>query len=117
MTTLILSHSKGINGILADEMGLGKTVQSIALLAHLAEVRETSRAKKEFTHTLAKKALEYSIVFAVIAGDGKSSDSQLLYAPASFLESPVYQPAVLQGQECASDVLFYFYELFHCVYS
>ena len=31
--------SQGINGILADEMGLGKTVQSIALLAHLAEVR------------------------------------------------------------------------------
>lgn len=31
---------QGINGILADEMGLGKTVQSIALLAHLAEVRE-----------------------------------------------------------------------------
>lgn len=30
--------SQGINGILADEMGLGKTVQSIALLAHLAEV-------------------------------------------------------------------------------
>lgn len=29
---------QGINGILADEMGLGKTVQSIALLAHLAEV-------------------------------------------------------------------------------
>ena len=30
--------AKGINGILADEMGLGKTIQSIALLAHLAEV-------------------------------------------------------------------------------
>ncbi|XP_067943533.1 chromatin-remodeling ATPase INO80-like isoform X2 [Watersipora subatra] len=31
-------YSQGINGILADEMGLGKTVQSIAFLAHLAEV-------------------------------------------------------------------------------
>lgn len=30
-------YDKGINGILADDMGLGKTVQSIALLAHLAE--------------------------------------------------------------------------------
>ena len=36
--SLTLSVSQGINGILADEMGLGKTVQSIALLAHLAEV-------------------------------------------------------------------------------
>jgi DNA helicase INO80 len=30
---------QSINGILADEMGLGKTVQSISLLAHLAERR------------------------------------------------------------------------------
>lgn len=35
---LFLFSPQGINGILADEMGLGKTVQSIALLAHLAEV-------------------------------------------------------------------------------
>lgn len=31
-------YDQGINGILADEMGLGKTVQSVAFLAHLAEV-------------------------------------------------------------------------------
>ncbi|RKP40221.1 SNF2 family N-terminal domain-containing protein, partial [Dimargaris cristalligena] len=31
-------YDQGINGILADEMGLGKTVQSISLLAYLAEV-------------------------------------------------------------------------------
>lgn len=30
-------YDQGINGILADEMGLGKTVQSISVLAHLAE--------------------------------------------------------------------------------
>ncbi|KAK4055648.1 putative DNA helicase ino80 [Microbotryomycetes sp. JL201] len=30
-------YEQGINGILADEMGLGKTVQSIALMAYLAE--------------------------------------------------------------------------------
>ena len=35
---MISLTENGINGILADEMGLGKTVQSIALLAHLAEV-------------------------------------------------------------------------------
>ena len=33
-------YAKGRSGILADEMGLGKTIQSIALLAHLAEVYE-----------------------------------------------------------------------------
>ncbi|CAG8510614.1 15407_t:CDS:10 [Acaulospora colombiana] len=31
-------YEQGINGILADEMGLGKTVQSISLMAHLAEI-------------------------------------------------------------------------------
>ncbi|RXK36632.1 hypothetical protein M231_06095 [Tremella mesenterica] len=30
-------YEQGINGILADEMGLGKTIQSISLLAYLAE--------------------------------------------------------------------------------
>ena len=38
MNWLANLYEQGINGILADEMGLGKTVQSIALLAHLAEV-------------------------------------------------------------------------------
>ncbi|XP_077116962.1 chromatin-remodeling ATPase INO80 [Ranitomeya variabilis] len=37
MNWLASLYEQGINGILADEMGLGKTVQSIALLAHLAE--------------------------------------------------------------------------------
>ena len=30
-------YEQGINGILADEMGLGKTVQSISVMAYLAE--------------------------------------------------------------------------------
>lgn len=39
MNWLANLYDQGINGILADEMGLGKTVQSIAFMAHLAEVR------------------------------------------------------------------------------
>lgn len=37
---LVNLYNQGINGILADDMGLGKTVQSISLLAHLAEVED-----------------------------------------------------------------------------
>jgi len=37
LTWLASLYEQGINGILADEMGLGKTIQSISLLAHLAE--------------------------------------------------------------------------------
>ncbi|KAH7909117.1 SNF2 family N-terminal domain-containing protein [Hygrophoropsis aurantiaca] len=33
-------YEQGINGILADEMGLGKTIQSISLIAYLAEVHD-----------------------------------------------------------------------------
>lgn len=33
-------YDQGINGILADEMGLGKSVQSISLLAYLAETHD-----------------------------------------------------------------------------
>ncbi|SMR50963.1 unnamed protein product [Zymoseptoria tritici ST99CH_1E4] len=33
-------YRNGTNGILADEMGLGKTIQTISLLAHLAEAHE-----------------------------------------------------------------------------
>lgn len=34
---LVNLYEQGINGILADEMGLGKTIQSIAVMAYLAE--------------------------------------------------------------------------------
>eukprot|EP00111_Clytia_hemisphaerica_P007934 TCONS_00023061-protein len=40
MNWLINLYEQGINGILADEMGLGKTVQSISLLAYLAEAHD-----------------------------------------------------------------------------
>ena len=36
---LVNLYEQGINGILADEMGLGKTVQSISVMAHLAETQ------------------------------------------------------------------------------
>ncbi|KAI7821877.1 SNF2 family N-terminal domain-containing protein [Gamsiella multidivaricata] len=39
MNWLANLYEQGINGILADEMGLGKTVQSISLMAYLAETQ------------------------------------------------------------------------------
>ncbi|XP_077993238.1 chromatin-remodeling ATPase INO80-like [Glandiceps talaboti] len=41
MNWLANLYDCSINGILADEMGLGKTIQSIAVLAHLAETQGT----------------------------------------------------------------------------
>ncbi|KAF2172772.1 hypothetical protein M409DRAFT_35456 [Zasmidium cellare ATCC 36951] len=37
---LVNLYEQGINGILADEMGLGKTVQSISVMAYLAEMHD-----------------------------------------------------------------------------
>lgn len=38
LSWLVNLYEQGINGILADEMGLGKTIQTIAVMAHLAEL-------------------------------------------------------------------------------
>lgn len=40
-------YNNNLNGILADEMGLGKTIQTIALIAYLMEVRNSSTKEKE----------------------------------------------------------------------
>jgi chromatin-remodeling ATPase INO80 len=40
MSWVVNLYEQGINGILADEMGLGKTIQSISVLAHLAEEKD-----------------------------------------------------------------------------
>jgi len=37
LSWLVNLYEQGINGILADEMGLGKTIQTLAVMAHLAE--------------------------------------------------------------------------------
>ncbi|KAL6713112.1 putative DNA helicase ino80 [Lecanora helva] len=37
LSWLVNLYEQGINGILADEMGLGKTIQSISVMAYLAE--------------------------------------------------------------------------------
>ena len=39
---MVSLYNNRLNGILADEMGLGKTIQTIALLAHLIEVKQNS---------------------------------------------------------------------------
>lgn len=74
---LIYLSLQGINGILADEMGLGKTVQSIALLAHLAEVRENISPQRFIPHKPPKTSVKFSIVLAVTA------DINFVHAPAS----------------------------------
>ncbi|KAJ3343396.1 putative DNA helicase ino80 [Gonapodya sp. JEL0774] len=40
LSWLVNLYEQGINGILADEMGLGKTIQSISLMAYLAETHD-----------------------------------------------------------------------------
>ncbi|KAG2742507.1 hypothetical protein P692DRAFT_20879198 [Suillus brevipes Sb2] len=84
-------YEQGINGILADEMGLGKTVQSISLLAYLAEVHDLWGAflvaapastlhnwQQEITHFVpGLKALPY-------LGNVKDRRTEMCYAFAPF---------------------------------
>lgn len=67
MFFFFFSSLQGINGILADEMGLGKTVQSIALLAHLAEVRGHEVQGFLFVLTSKKAFPEDLLNFSVVA--------------------------------------------------
>lgn len=39
---MVSLYNNNLNGILADEMGLGKTIQTIALFAHLIEVKHNN---------------------------------------------------------------------------
>jgi SNF2 family DNA or RNA helicase len=39
---MINLQEQGINGVLADEMGLGKTLQSISVLAYMADYKQVS---------------------------------------------------------------------------
>lgn len=82
---------QGINGILADEMGLGKTVQSIALLAHLAEVGRYNLS------------ILISLEFRVISVENQPLKSTMLSSVAFQDRGTCFLPAsFIRGQYCVT---------------
>ncbi|KAJ1912570.1 putative DNA helicase ino80 [Tieghemiomyces parasiticus] len=76
-------YEQGINGILADEMGLGKTVQSISLLAYLAEVHHIKGpflvvAPASTLHNWQQELTRFVPSFKVLPYWGNQRDRQTL---------------------------------------
>ncbi|XP_013788217.1 DNA helicase INO80-like [Limulus polyphemus] len=76
-------YDKGINGILADEMGLGKTVQTIALLATLAEIEGVWGpfliiAPASTLHNWQQEFTKFIPKFKVLPYWGNTSDRKIL---------------------------------------
>ncbi|KAJ8308012.1 LOW QUALITY PROTEIN: hypothetical protein KUTeg_012886 [Tegillarca granosa] len=83
MNWLANLYDQGINGILADEMGLGKTVQSIALLAHLAEAQGIWGpflvvAPASTLHNWQQECARFLPKFKVVPYWGNSQDRRIL---------------------------------------
>ncbi|CAG8440984.1 4294_t:CDS:10, partial [Dentiscutata heterogama] len=76
-------YEQGINGILADEMGLGKTVQSISLMAHLAETHNIWGpflviAPASTLHNWQKEIAEFLPAFRILPYWGTMKDRAIL---------------------------------------
>ncbi|KAK2162942.1 hypothetical protein LSH36_89g05001 [Paralvinella palmiformis] len=83
MNWLANLYDQGINGILADEMGLGKTVQSIALLAYMAEVQNIWGpflvvAPASTLHNWQQEVSKFLPAFKVVPYWGNTQDRKIL---------------------------------------
>ncbi|KAB5576088.1 INO80-like protein [Coniochaeta sp. 2T2.1] len=80
---LVNLYEQGINGILADEMGLGKTVQSISVMAYLAEKYDIWGpflvvAPASTLHNWQQEITKFVPEFKVLPYWGSASDRKVL---------------------------------------
>jgi chromatin-remodeling ATPase INO80 len=80
---LVNLYEQGINGILADEMGLGKTVQSISVMAYLAEVHNIWGpflvvAPASTLHNWQQEIAKFIPTFKVVPYWGTAKDRKVL---------------------------------------
>lgn len=83
LTWLANLYEQGINGILADEMGLGKTVQSISVMAYLAETHNIWGpfiviAPASTLHNWQQEITKFVPDFKVLPYWGSSKDRKVL---------------------------------------
>lgn len=83
LSWLVSLYDQGINGILADEMGLGKTLQTISLLAYLAEEEGNWGpflvvTPKATLHNWQQEVAKFCPVLSVLPYWGNKNDRQEL---------------------------------------
>ncbi|KAJ1883984.1 putative DNA helicase ino80, partial [Kickxella alabastrina] len=102
-------YEQGINGILADEMGLGKTVQSISLLAYLAETHNIWGpfmvvAPASTLHNWQQELARFVPEFKVLPYWGSQKDRKVL-------RKSLWNPKNLSRKDSAFHVLVTSYQL------
>ncbi|KAJ2747941.1 putative DNA helicase ino80 [Coemansia sp. BCRC 34301] len=109
LTWLAHLYEQGINGILADEMGLGKTVQSISLLAYLAETHNIWGpfmvvAPASTLHNWQQELTRFVPEFKVLPYWGSPKDRKVL-------RKSLMNPSSLSRRDSAFHVLITSYQL------
>ncbi|KAJ2690101.1 putative DNA helicase ino80, partial [Coemansia sp. RSA 1285] len=102
-------YEQGINGILADEMGLGKTVQSISLLAYLAETHNIWGpfmvvAPASTLHNWQQELARFVPEFKILPYWGSQKDRKVL-------RKSLWNPTSLSRKDSAFHVLVTSYQL------
>ncbi|PIA13768.1 hypothetical protein COEREDRAFT_11048 [Coemansia reversa NRRL 1564] len=102
-------YEQGINGILADEMGLGKTVQSISLLAYLAETHNIWGpfmvvAPASTLHNWQQELARFVPEFKILPYWGSPKDRKVL-------RKSLWNPKSLSRKDSAFHVLVTSYQL------
>ncbi|TVY34135.1 putative DNA helicase [Lachnellula subtilissima] len=97
---LVNLYEHGINGILADEMGLGKTVQSISVMAYLAEKHGIWGpflvvAPASTLHNWQQEITKFVPTLKVLPYWGTAADRKLVVSDVAYFQKMKWQYMIL----------------------
>lgn len=114
---LVNLYEQGINGILADEMGLGKTVQSISVMAYLAEKHDIWGpflvvAPASTLHNWQQEIVKFVPEFKILPYWGSASDRKVLRKfwdrkHSTYRKDAAFHVCITSYQLVVSDVAYF----------
>lgn len=114
---LVNLYEQGINGILADEMGLGKTVQSISVMAYLAEKHDIWGpflvvAPASTLHNWQQEIVKFVPEFKILPYWGSAGDRKVLRKfwdrkHGTYRKDAAFHVCVTSYQMVVSDVAYF----------
>ncbi|ATY63011.1 SNF2 family helicase ATPase (Ino80) [Cordyceps militaris] len=114
---LVNLYEQGINGILADEMGLGKTVQSISVMAYLAEKHDIWGpflvvAPASTLHNWQQEIVKFLPDFKILPYWGSAADRKVLRKfwdrkHSTYRKDAAFHVCVTSYQLVVSDVAYF----------
>ncbi|KJZ77721.1 Putative DNA helicase INO80 [Hirsutella minnesotensis 3608] len=114
---LVNLYEQGINGILADEMGLGKTVQSISVMAYLAEKHDIWGpflvvAPASTLHNWQQEIVKFVPEFKILPYWGSAGDRKVLRKfwdrkHSTYRKDAAFHVCVTSYQLVVSDVAYF----------